>query len=223
MSTRYYLHGDRFDGDAEGFYCKKCDCFESENHFRLDSHTSDNRQCYERCLAVWERTKNASKGRFYRPKDAFNLFASESEKQKPKPNSFYCWLIKQEDREDPIGDLAIDVKSDKNFPSEIGSLKILRNYLVKHDACEEAIQALEEAHQEHKSKTSIRSGISLSTRFEVFRRDDYCCQICRSTARDGARLEVDHKEAIANGGGNEMSNLWTLCFDCNRGKGTKSL
>ncbi|MFN3703025.1 HNH endonuclease [Thermomonas sp.] len=55
-------------------------------------------------------------------------------------------------------------------------------------------------------------------RFEILKRDSYRCQICGKTAKDGARLEVDHKVAVANGGTNDDSNLWTLCFDCNSGK-----
>jgi hypothetical protein len=32
-------------------------------------------------------------------------------------------------------------------------------------------------------------------------------------------LHVDHKVAMANDGKSEDDNLWTLCYDCNRGKG----
>ncbi len=62
-----------------------------------------------------------------------------------------------------------------------------------------------------------------SIRFNVMKRDNYKCQICGKTAIDGAKLEVDHKKALANGGNNAIENLWTLCFDCNRGKRTKDL
>lgn len=44
------------------------------------------------------------------------------------------------------------------------------------------------------------------------------CQLCGHTAREGARLEVDHKLAVANGGTNDLANLWTLCQACNNGK-----
>ena len=36
-------------------------------------------------------------------------------------------------------------------------------------------------------------------------------------------LEVDHINAVANGGKNEIMNLVTSCFDCNRGKGKNKL
>lgn len=35
------------------------------------------------------------------------------------------------------------------------------------------------------------------------------------------RLELDHILAVANGGGNEGSNLLFLCQDCNRSKSDK--
>ncbi len=60
--------------------------------------------------------------------------------------------------------------------------------------------------------------LSQRTRFLIFQRDNYRCQICGRSAPNGARLEVDHKRALAVGGTNDASNLWTLCFDCNRGK-----
>jgi DNA-binding Xre family transcriptional regulator len=60
--------------------------------------------------------------------------------------------------------------------------------------------------------------ISSRKRFEVFKRDNYSCQICGNTAGQGLRLEVDHKLATSNGGEDELANLWTLCFNCNRGK-----
>lgn len=36
-------------------------------------------------------------------------------------------------------------------------------------------------------------------------------------------LEIDHINPVANGGDNDIMNLITSCFDCNRGKGKKKL
>ena len=57
-----------------------------------------------------------------------------------------------------------------------------------------------------------------SLRYDVLRRDNFTCQICGSTARDGVRLEVDHIVPVSRGGRTEMDNLQTLCERCNRGK-----
>lgn len=64
--------------------------------------------------------------------------------------------------------------------------------------------------------------ISKKTRFEVFKRDSFCCQYCGRKAPEVV-LEVDHIIAIANGGKNTITNLITSCFDCNRGKGKRAL
>lgn len=60
--------------------------------------------------------------------------------------------------------------------------------------------------------------VGLTLRFRIFKRDGYRCQLCGRSAADGVTLEVDHKIPRAKGGGNHPTNLWTLCFDCNRGK-----
>lgn len=73
--------------------------------------------------------------------------------------------------------------------------------------------------EEKKGKPKRRK-IGLRTRFDVLKRDSYQCQICGATANDGCKLEVDHKTPKSRGGTDTMSNLWTLCFDCNRGKYT---
>jgi 5-methylcytosine-specific restriction endonuclease McrA len=67
--------------------------------------------------------------------------------------------------------------------------------------------------------------ISLSLRFSILKRDNYRCRLCGAAARDGdhIRLEVDHITARDNGGTHDPSNLWVLCFECNRGKGTYDL
>lgn len=62
-----------------------------------------------------------------------------------------------------------------------------------------------------------RIGLSKKTRFEVFKRDGFLCGYCGSHPPD-AILEVDHVVPVAEGGGNEMDNLITACFACNRGK-----
>lgn len=56
---------------------------------------------------------------------------------------------------------------------------------------------------------------------DVLKRDNFTCQICGRTISDGAKLEVDHRVPVAKGGKSTMDNLWTLCFECNRGKSTK--
>jgi 5-methylcytosine-specific restriction protein A len=60
--------------------------------------------------------------------------------------------------------------------------------------------------------------ISLRNRHLVLERDKFRCQDCGISPKEGATLEIDHTIPIAKGGSNDLSNLRTLCSDCNRGK-----
>lgn len=63
-----------------------------------------------------------------------------------------------------------------------------------------------------------RKALSRKARFEVFKRDGFVCQYCGSHPPDVV-LEVDHVIPVSDGGDDEMDNLVTSCFNCNRGKG----
>jgi rubredoxin len=73
-----------------------------------------------------------------------------------------------------------------------------------------------EPEPEAKRKT-IKPGL----RFEILKRDNYRCQMCGVTAKDGATLEIDHIYPVSKGGTNEPDNLQVLCRDCNAGKGAQ--
>lgn len=60
--------------------------------------------------------------------------------------------------------------------------------------------------------------VSVRTRHKVLERDRFRCQDCGASAANGAELEVDHTIPVSKGGSNDISNLRTLCKDCNRGK-----
>ena len=53
--------------------------------------------------------------------------------------------------------------------------------------------------------------------FEVFKRDGFICQYCGKHPPD-ITLEVDHINPVSKGGSDDINNLITACFDCNRGK-----
>ena len=59
-------------------------------------------------------------------------------------------------------------------------------------------------------------------RYNVLKRDNFSCQICGITAKDGAKLHVDHIIPVSKGGKTVMSNLQTLCERCNIGKSNKT-
>lgn len=72
------------------------------------------------------------------------------------------------------------------------------------------------------AKSHKRKGLSKKLRFEVFKRDGFKCQYCGALPITQV-LEVDHIRPVADGGENDMDNLVTACFSCNRGKGATSL
>jgi 5-methylcytosine-specific restriction endonuclease McrA len=158
---------------------------------------------------------------------------------------FRQWLRRQEKRDDPIGDLARDMSRDPGQSLPNPSLSDLYHYIRVAGACDGALQALIDAYREWqsngctyretrpqrhtkmpkqprhtpaKSKLSIERQGKLTLRFRILKRDGYRCQICGRTAQDGVKLEIDHKIARSKGGSDTEDNLWTLCFDCNRGK-----
>lgn len=67
-----------------------------------------------------------------------------------------------------------------------------------------------------------RRSLTKKVRFEVFKRDSFTCQYCGSKAPD-VILEVDHIKPVKEGGDNDIMNLVTSCFSCNRGKGARKL
>lgn len=75
---------------------------------------------------------------------------------------------------------------------------------------------------ERSSKTlagKARRSIKPSLRFEVLRRNKFCCSYCGKAAVDGHRLVIDHIHPLSKGGTNDIDNLTSSCDECNSGKG----
>ena len=66
-----------------------------------------------------------------------------------------------------------------------------------------------------KRKPAKRKPIPKAVRDAVMKRDNYTCVYCGSTNNP----ELDHDEAHANNGSDEVDNLQVLCRSCNRRKG----
>jgi len=71
-----------------------------------------------------------------------------------------------------------------------------------------------------KSQKKTSRDPSLRLRFKVLKRDNFSCVQCgASPAKNPATiLHVDHIKPWSKGGETEISNLQTLCQDCNLGK-----
>jgi len=70
-----------------------------------------------------------------------------------------------------------------------------------------------------------RKSISKKVRFEVFKRDRFTCKWCGKSpvVDDDVVLEIDHAVPVSKGGDNNILNLVTSCFSCNRGKGATKI
>lgn len=64
--------------------------------------------------------------------------------------------------------------------------------------------------------------LSKSLRFEVFKRDGFRCRYCGQRPPE-VILEVDHIVPRCEGGPDDVGNLVTACYACNRGKAGRSL
>jgi len=64
--------------------------------------------------------------------------------------------------------------------------------------------------------------ITKKVRFEVFKRDGFACQYCGKTPPE-VTLEIDHIIPKSKQGTDEINNLLTSCFSCNRGKSNTKL
>jgi len=58
---------------------------------------------------------------------------------------------------------------------------------------------------------------------QVFARDNFTCLCCGKVQRKGVPLNADHIRPIAMGGNNAISNLQTLCKQCNTLKGVNEV
>ena len=68
-----------------------------------------------------------------------------------------------------------------------------------------------------KMSTTPRIPIPPEVRKYVFLRDKYQCQSCGKTSAE-TELNIDHIIPLASGGSNDISNLQTLCRNCNQRK-----
>ena len=224
---RHYVHGDQVENSTDTYYCTRCDAFETEKHFSDKEHIEDRAEQYFASLSRWTYWDKSSKCRLRRPLKVVNILqasaAEDVEKYELSKSKFYKWLEKQIKRDEIVGDLSNDILRDKEFPVNSLNLEEIRYRIRFKNGCAEAFVALDEAWDEFFKKSKSRSPISLKMRFVIFKRDMYCCCICGTTASSEIRLEIDHKIPVVKGGTSTEDNLWTLCFNCNRGKGVVDL
>lgn len=72
-----------------------------------------------------------------------------------------------------------------------------------------------------KAEKPVRAKIGARLRAMVLERDGFKCVRCGAMAATGSTLHIDHIIPVAQGGNSDESNLQTLCFRCNIGKGAR--
>lgn len=65
-----------------------------------------------------------------------------------------------------------------------------------------------------KGKGKRRHYVSAKKRKEIFKRDNYTCELC-GNKYDISELQIDHKIPLYKGGSLEDDNLQTTCVECN--------
>ena len=66
---------------------------------------------------------------------------------------FHRWLLTQTDRNDPVGDLAMDARRDKTFPTGASSRRELERYLSRHG--DHVVQELRQAWREFSASQPV--------------------------------------------------------------------
>lgn len=85
------------------------------------------------------------------------------------------------------------------------------------------INYLSETIKFKKSAAGQRALMTSSLRQKIMRRDNYTCKICgvSTYVEPNLLLEIDHIIPVSKGGLTTEDNLRTLCWKCNRKKGSK--
>lgn len=123
----------------------------------------------------------------------------------------------------PVVDCTYHVKMSYSSPQG-------RVYLRKEDffnfndmfACYESVSRSHLDRSTYQKLSAVERGkVSDSLRYDIMNRDNFTCVLCGVSARQGARLHVDHIIPISKGGKSTPNNLRTLCERCNVGKSDK--
>ena len=77
--------------------------------------------------------------------------------------------------------------------------------------------------QQARKRQFPREATSPKLRFSILERDNFTCQYCGRSQKDGAVLHVDHRTSVFDNGTKDPNNLITSCSICNFGKGKKSI
>lgn len=154
---RHYVHGDQSESEPSQYYCASCDLFVPAGHFEAE-HAGETEERFFASMRAWKRRPARTKISAHRPAAAKNLLAEAAGQQRAareaSRSSFHRWLKQQAKRNDPVGDLARDVKGDKRFPVAEGSRAGLQSYLESSGAIPDALRAFRAAWREFEAASA---------------------------------------------------------------------
>lgn len=119
-------------------------------------------------------------------------------------------------------DFLIRVSLEVYYRSNGGRINESRNGFRNYDELLELYKEWENGNKYEVTKRQERKIMNDDIRYNVLKRDNFTCQKCGITSKNGAKLEVDHIIPLSKGGKTVMSNLQTLCDRCNSGKSDKT-
>ena len=124
---------------------------------------------------------------------------------------------------DPVTDCDFDVEMEYSSPK--GQVTLSKEETFGFDdllACFESISRSKLDRMTYEGLAAVERGeVSDSLRYDILQRDNFKCVICGASAKQGARLHIDHIIPISKGGKSVPENLRTLCERCNIGKSNK--
>lgn len=146
-AERHYVHGDQSEDQPGRFFCKQCDKFVDSAHFQAE-HPGKAEERYFGSLLQWQRWPTRTKLNRRRPSNAVNVLAEQAEAQRrdreASRSAFHRWVALQEQRDDPVGDLARDIRGDRKFPISATSRQQIRAYIDRAARGSGASQAFDE-------------------------------------------------------------------------------
>lgn len=184
----------------------------------------------EESLSDFEEMLNdfsaAEEGAILLDKKRENLIASIIDKIHPRIKQNH-W--KRLERELGFDEVIFD---ELNFPvysfqyiSAGGNSSISYDIEFDLDNLEEFIDYLSSLVKFRKSVAGQRALMTQALRESIKQRDDYRCQMCGNSTYEEKNLllEIDHIMPLSKGGITSEENLQTLCWKCNRSKGSRIL
>ena len=110
-----------------------------------------------------------------------------------------------------------------NYISSGGNSSMRFSVVMDIEGLDRFITYLSELVKFRKSVAGQRALMTSSLREEIKRRDHYTCKKCGNSTKKEPNLllEIDHIKPLAKGGMTTEDNLQTLCWKCNRSKGSK--